>query len=345
MGRQKTTTATISTILVYFDEPQVMLLEQKDDHKIISVAIDKDGYDFPFLGAEINEKQWERYCDGSVDLRYLFLLPRWKRWHIFDLGEAQNNQVKISRAEETDYKNDTFLPVHGFFSRDHTESDLGKRVVRVEPQEFEIDGAWDLPEFSQFYGKVTDLYSFFLSLKKFDEKNIRLEVKRSIREAFAEHPLRGGSSYGHLYDDLLASQERQDRLSVKSIQYASPGHVAINGRSDVFEDIAHSLSKFEADYDSIKSKYNEIHNYLQKSKLLRADKDRFDTKSATADYLYLQCNDFARLLGFSKLNLIHTLTGHHALLTSKVLLSYYRRLDKYYMFFAEGRVTTRVKTD
>ena len=123
MARQKSIAATMVRMLVYFDEPQVVLLEYKDDHKIIAVGIDKKGYEFAFLGAEINEKQWERYYEGSVDLRYLFLLPRWKRWYIFDLGKAVNKKVTIFRAEEDDYKSESFLPTHGFFSRDHTEPD------------------------------------------------------------------------------------------------------------------------------------------------------------------------------------------------------------------------------
>ncbi len=339
----KGTKAVVSAMLVYFDEPQVILLEQKDDHKIISVAINKERYEFPFLGAEINEKQWERYCDGSVDLRYLFLFPQWKKWYIFDLRESENKQVTIYRAQEEDYKNEELLPVHGFFSKDHTEPDLDRPTIRLEPQKFSIDGSWDLSEFSQFYNKFTNLYSFFLSLRKFENKDTRLDLKKRIREAFAEHPLKGGSSYVNLYGDLFTVQERRDRLSVQSIRYASPGHVAINGRSDVFGNIAQSLSKLETSYDSIKSKYGDIYKYLQKNKLLKAEKDRFDTEGPIAEYLYDQCEDFADLLAFSELELMHGLTGKNSLLTAKVLLSYFRRLDKYYMFFAEGRVTTQAE--
>src|SRR5271155_3723202 len=74
----------IST-LVYLDEPQVILLEHGNDAKIISVAIEKEGYDYPFLGAEISNSQWIRYIRQFVDLRYLFLAPKWRRLYIFDL--------------------------------------------------------------------------------------------------------------------------------------------------------------------------------------------------------------------------------------------------------------------
>jgi hypothetical protein len=35
---------------------------------------------------------------------------------------------------------------------------------------------------------------------------------------------------------------------------------------------------------------------------------------------------------------IALLTGHNALLTAKIVLSYHRRLERYHLFFVEGRV-------
>jgi hypothetical protein len=85
--RWKEDAAKYVSTLVYLDEPQVVVLDHGDDAKIIGVAVERDGYDFPFLGAEISFSQWERYNRQFVDLRYLFLLPRWKRWYFFDLAD------------------------------------------------------------------------------------------------------------------------------------------------------------------------------------------------------------------------------------------------------------------
>lgn len=107
---------------VFLDEPQVVLLERNPDSKIIGVAIDKEGLKYPFLGAEISFAQWQRYRRQYVDLRYLFLMPRWKRWYIFDLASVQyDKRVTLTRAQKEDYKNEHYLPSHGFFARSHTE--------------------------------------------------------------------------------------------------------------------------------------------------------------------------------------------------------------------------------
>ena len=89
--RWKENSAKFVSLLVYLDERQVVMLDHGDDAKIIGVAIEKEGYEFPFLGAEISFSQWERYNRQFVDLRYLFLVPKWKRWYLFDLADQDEN--------------------------------------------------------------------------------------------------------------------------------------------------------------------------------------------------------------------------------------------------------------
>lgn len=337
--RRKFSAVMVAT-LAYYDEPQVILLKRSDDKIVIAVAIDKEGPQHPFLGAEINNSQWERYKNGSTDLRYLFLFPKWKKWYTFDLADIDDNEIPISLAEEGDYKNEDFLPSHGFFFRDHTEQYEEEETLTLSTQDFDIDGAWDLPDFSVFYGNFTDLYSFFLSLLKFTSDNIRLDLKKRIREAYFGHPMKGGFSYVNLYNDLLTVQEKTERLSVQSIEYASPGYVSVAGKDEIFRQIADSLTDLESNYESAKSKYKDIHGYLRENSLLKADKEKFDPDTAVAKFLYSQCEEFSKILGFSQLELVHRLTSKNSLLTAKVLLSYFRRLERYYMFFAEGRVNT-----
>lgn len=330
--------ARLLCTLVYVDEPQVILLERDADAKVIAVAIDKAGYRYPFLGAEISASQWDRYRRGFLDLRYLFLYPRWRRWYLFDLAEATNGLVPLRFAEPVDYRNEAYLPEAGFFSRDHTEFADDAASSQLEIQTYAIDGSWDLPDFSQFYSKVTDLYSFFLSLSEYVSPTGRLDLKKAIGEAFRGHPLRGGSSYINLYNDLYDAQDIDDRLIVKRIQYASPGRVDVDGRADIFEMINLSLDLFAANYNSIKTEYLEIHKYLHNSHLLKRDAVRIELESGISKFILNKSKEFASIMHLDQLDLIYKLTDKNPLSTIKILLSFYRRMERYYLFFAEGRV-------
>jgi len=120
--RWKENSARYVGTLVYVNEPQVVLLDHGDDAKIVGVAIEKEGFEYPFLGTEVSFNQWIRYKRQFVDLRYLFDWPRWKKWYLFDLDDISvEKKIPISPADVADYRNKQFLPAKGFFSRDHTE--------------------------------------------------------------------------------------------------------------------------------------------------------------------------------------------------------------------------------
>jgi hypothetical protein len=139
LPRWKEPEAKLVGTLVYLDEPQVVFLDHGADAKIIGVAIDRDGMDYGFLGAEISWHQWQRYKRQFVDLRYLFLLPRWKRWYLFDLAAMNEStcMVPVIRAKEDVYKNEDYLPSHRFFAREHTaqiEETVASSVVAPSRQ-------------------------------------------------------------------------------------------------------------------------------------------------------------------------------------------------------------------
>src|SRR5579872_4418034 len=113
--KQKSPRAKYVSTFVYIDEPQVILLERGKDVKVIAVAITRGGMQFPFLGAEISANQLERYQHDLVDLRYLFDMPNYHRWYLFDLASMKEDQtITLSVADEADYKNPDYLPDRQF---------------------------------------------------------------------------------------------------------------------------------------------------------------------------------------------------------------------------------------
>jgi len=275
-------------ILEYMDGPQAVLLERSTDNKIVAVAIGKEGhwgYQNPFFGAAISFDQWERYRRGVLDLRFLFMYPRWKEWYIFDLKFNDEQFIELRRVPKDLTAEANYIPEPGFFSYDHSEPIKSTDTEGLATQKYNTDGIWDLPDFTEFYHKLTDIYVFFLSLKKYVTISVPSDEKGKIRASFIGHPLRGGSSYVNLYADLMSAQDLSDRLSVGKLKYASPGEVDVRGRLDIFAEMRGSLDEFEKNFELIKRDYSQLHGYLAKGKLLRVDIERFDNTGPIAEYL------------------------------------------------------------
>jgi hypothetical protein len=340
----KKKTATLAQVLEYMDGPQAVLLTRGNISKIAGVAIEKKGYTHPFFGAEISIDQWERYRRGLMDFRSLFMIPRFKAWYIFDLSHKENDEIILNPAVRDEESEEHYIPESGFFSYDHSEPIIATRSEELVTQKYKTDGIWDLPDFTQFYNKLNDLYVFFLSLDKYSSDTTPQIRKRSIRDAFSGHPLRGGSSYVNLYHDLAAAQELRDRISVGKLRYASPGEVDVEGKPEVFSQIDAAWAQFIKNYDGLKNKYDVLYKYLSKNKLLKVSIEMFDPNGAIAKYIKSESDNFAEMLNLRESELIYELTDRHPLKFAKILLSYFRRAERYYLFFVEGRVKVDTTT-
>lgn len=335
--RWKEKSARFVATLVYVDEPQVILLDHGDDAKIIAVAIERDGMEHPFLGAEINHTQWIRYQRQFVDLRYLFDWPRWKKWYLFDLASIDEDRtIPLVPADKADYRNESFLPAHGFFSRDHTEPDDIQTATNLATQKYKIDGTWEPIDLSLFFARIYDLYSFFLGMKKFTAPNTSQDQKKAFIDAVTYHPLRGGSSYVNLYSDLRGLLGFDERLAMRKIVKQSPGFVDIEGKADTLADVGSAYENFADNYEELKIKYTAFHKYLSNMGLLK-DPDRFEPKGPVAEQIKKYSQEYAVLLDLDYTT-VHRIAGRDGLLTAKILLAHWRRLDRYFQFFAEGRV-------
>jgi hypothetical protein len=120
------------------------------------------------------------------------MFPRWRQWFFLNLKAGAGGEVELRRTVKDEYAEEHYIPDSGFFSYDHSEAIKYSGNEKHSTQKYVTDGVWDLPDFTEFYHKLTDIYAFSLSLKKYQARNVPLDDKRNIRASFIGHPLRGG---------------------------------------------------------------------------------------------------------------------------------------------------------
>jgi hypothetical protein len=86
-----------------------------------------------------------------------------------------------------------------------------------------------------------------------------------------------------------------------------------------------------------------LHDYLSKLDFLTASPDHLNLTSSTAASIEQYARKLSDDLGLNY-DEINELTGN-TLSTSKIVLSHHRRLERYFLFFAEGRIRLPSDTD
>lgn len=328
-------TAVLEKTLVYLDEPQLLLLKAREV-VILAVAVDHEEYEFPFLATTVSHADWRKYLDNAVDLRYLFEYGRPRHLYFFDLYSLRNDNSVVMEPWQEEVP-DKFLPDHRFFARDHTEAIATESPVQAV-QAFDIDGNWEMSEFSKFYGQYCDIYALIHSLKKLVSQDTSGNMLRRLTEVFTNYPWRGGTSYMHFFNDLGDLLQLDEKPSINKVRYASPGEVEIKGSHDAFEDANSAIENYINYYEQINEQYQKLHAFLSERKYLTLSADRFDNDDAIADYISLETAELARLMKLPEFNTLRKACGDNALVTAKVVLAYCRRVDNTFSFFAEGRV-------
>jgi hypothetical protein len=324
--------------LVFYDGPQLILLSAANGHHLLAAAVEKEGYQYPFFACEIRDRLFQKYLDGKVDLHYVFRSSDVSKHYFFDYFKINNSEVSLKRASIDDIKNESYYPSPGFFSRDHTHSVDRQVLVSADKQIFNIDGSWEAQDFSRFYAKISDLYSFIAvtadlgkSANKFDTKRISTFVNRYF--------WRGGGSYVGFYNDISSEVQSQYPLRVSRIQYASPGQIELIGNSDNFQKLGNVISIFDVNKDSIKESYRKIYAILRKEKLLGEYAESKFSSDAIETQTQKECFSLAEKIGLDNYRQLFDISDNNTLLFCKIVLSFYRRAKDFHQFHEEGRMS------
>jgi hypothetical protein len=327
--------ATFDAVLVYLDEPQLItLVSQKT--RIVAVAIPYDNQDKSmFLATTVAPGDWQKYLDGSVDLRYLFTYPKVRVLYHFDLHTLNDNRLMMT-PWDGDLPED-YLPMPRFFSSNHTEEyDHEQRATDTEV--LVVDGEWELTDFGQFQQKYADIYAFLVSTINWGNASASVDLRSRIKQAFLHRPFAGGFSYVHLFNDLAMNVPRSDQLNLNKIRYASPGKVEMTGKDEVFDQIQTIIPNFLHKRDELHLQYRVLHKFLSDKDLLRLNGDQYGNDPTSA-FVTGRARQLAVDMLAPDFGSVWDLTNKNPLVAAKVVLSFYRRLNDAAAYFAQGRVS------
>lgn len=328
--------AKYDATLVFMDEPQVMTLVA-GKARIIGVAVPcKTPGISLFYATSVSSRDWNKYLGGAVDLRYLFTFPDRRNAYTFDLATMKAGEVMMTPHLEV--APEEFLPSPKFFADNHTE-DYARDERPDDVSTLYVDGEWELVEFGQFNQRYADIYAFSLALKSWANPATSNVEKQKIRAPFLDRPYQGGFSYVHLFADLNDNVPVSEQLSLDKIQYASPGFVDMFGKQEIFTELQILVMNFLKIRPKIVKSYNELYGYLHKNHYLKLSGNSYIKGDPTEPYITQKTSELNELMGMAKMKDIKSLTGNNALVSAKVILSVYRRLNDLSLFFAQGRVS------
>ena len=99
-GRKIPRKATYLQALVYYDGPQVVVLDSDQNNKMLAVAVSRDGMEYPFFGCEVSEKYFDGYFREKFDFSYTLRQALGGKFFFFDLSSIEDEQVTLVRASQ-----------------------------------------------------------------------------------------------------------------------------------------------------------------------------------------------------------------------------------------------------
>jgi hypothetical protein len=302
--------ASVKQILVFYDAPELVLAETKRALKYLCLTVESTSEETKALCAPVSEEKLEMLRQGKIDVRSLFTHPRTNRWYTTDLSKG--DEIPLIKFAQTRWDiPDEWLPNFDFYLESGTRGAQSKKTTVT----IAIGQRWELRDLQQFSHKYEEVYALLYST---------LHGSSSSAPAYRQYPWRRGLSSVLFYDDLQSNVPRAARPVVESINYNSPGSIALTVLADVNAQMRSMLGSVVEAPKHASQVYREIHAELGKRKLLGEN----PTKSFTQrydGYLKDSLRQLGAAIGFRDVSKI-TNYSDDPLRALKILLSLYRRL-------------------
>ncbi len=284
------------------------------------------------------------YQAGRFDLRYALSNANFRRYWVFSYS-GKEEIVEIVPIKRSSAALAASIPDAGFFSREHHKIAVVDRFIADTAERFDIDGSWELGDFARFYGNVEDIYYIFNDIRRFSDPGASMKTKMAISGAL-DRPWRGGGSYVAYYGKVANENAPTAKLRVSGIKYNSPGYVEVRAKKIPFDDMITILQSYAINKMALKNSYGALHHFMSQNKLLKPDARKKIISEDTISGVNRLASDFDKFMpGISFAKFVEMSSGD-SVVAAKVILSVYRRVERLYRFFQQGRVRhDAVKTD
>lgn len=320
---------TLEEILVDFSGAQLILLK-RGDRDVIGVAIEEyKQFKNPFFCCAAKEASLEKYFEGRADLSYVFETAYSGKYYFYDMDSEGKQKLFLATKTEAGNRSE-YWPEDGFFVRSHT-SNYRLDNFNTSTQKFHIDGYWGPRDFATFNTKVSDLYALFDIADDKDDK-IR---NANFRQSISHRDYQGGGSYLGVYKDMRNSG---NRLRMKEIQYASPGHISLSGNPRALSQISTIIDLFDEQFSEINEKAKLLYKLLTEEDLLGKPKDASFSNEAQEKMAETYATDLYNSMGLTESNWLLDRCSSNKLVYSKIVRSIYSRAKALWEYRREGRL-------
>lgn len=329
--------ATLSQILLWYDRPEILLLQTPNSTYTLAVRSGLDSSaSNDYVGATLDIKMLYKYADNKIDLRYAISRASHRRFWKFTFNPTDRN-ITLYALSRNSEELQASLPESGFFCSEHDDIEIIENNLNQTKETLSIDGSWDFGEFSQLYGQVEDIYFLIADTKRYSDPNTTDDQRRSIRKVF-ERPWDGGGSYLGFYRKVANDNFRHVPLRVGGVSYNSPGHITIQADRQNFSDLLEIVDNFSDNRENTRKAYRKLNNFLSGSGLKRKGGTNSPVTLSTRQSIYEYSHSLAGELTGVDFDVLLEMSENNIVMAAKVLSSIHRRVERLFTFFEKGRV-------
>lgn len=289
-----------------------------------------------FLCTPVSNESFAEYLYERLDLLALIKSSTNGKHYIIDFSEETKKGFPLHELSEVQRE---WLPDRHIFARCHTEEfyldqDVWAADLDVSTSEIHIDGRWDARDLSTLSDLFTDNYSFLYSLKT--NEYVQDPATRGM---FQKFPWRGGFSTVGFYKGLYNQIPRPHRLSIRGIEYHSPGKIEISAADVIVEEIQSTASRFCERRNALQELYRQLYEGMSARELLGRSRDEMDPDPLDLQFVQAAVGDLSNAMGFRMLQQLLAVTNNDWITCAKMFLSYFRRIRALADFFDSGKAS------
>lgn len=316
---------SIYEVLLEYEAPLIVLARDKNEKSYVGVNYEpnENGHWFYFSHARANVI--ESFANGVCDLLYVVThkhLGNYRKGIAWgDVGEVVNTAILHKLKRE-------LLPKPGLFIPER------EAQPTTEHRTVNIDGRWGINDLRKFSDLVQDCYAFVFAL---NGRGSQKSLQRT-EELFKKYPWRGGFSSVNFFDDLYGLIPPSEKASINKIQYASPGMIEFNLDAEVANAIHKIVDDINGENSRISNTYKEVHGWLREQGWLRKSSRDLILKQSDKDELNARVLALTKNFGLEgQQQRVMTFSKSDPLGAVKILLAYYRRLERLADYVATGK--------